>query len=90
MTPENFSLFKMNSYHRIFNNSTVGAQKPKWISPRSQLAICSGLVSIQVRPDLVVTFLYRIKASGESGAVEPDIEITQTNCSLPVINVSEE
>ena len=85
-----FTLFKMNSFHRIFNNSTVGAQKPKWISPRSQLAICSGLVSIQVRPDLVVTFLYRIKASRESGAVGPDIEITQTNCSLPVINVSEE
>ena len=36
------------SFLRIFNNSTVGAQKPKWISPRSQLAICSGLVSIQV------------------------------------------
>ena len=33
---------------RIFNNSTTGAQKPKWISPRSQVAICSGLVSIQV------------------------------------------
>ena len=36
-------------FERIFNNSTVGAQKPKWISPRSQVAICSGLVSIQVK-----------------------------------------
>ena len=58
MTPENFSLFKMNSYHRIFNNSTVGAQKPKWISPRSQLAICSGLVSIQVRTDQALLKLF--------------------------------
>ena len=40
---ENWKLWK-----RIFNNSTTGAQKPKWISPRSQVAICSGLVSIQV------------------------------------------
>ena len=47
-----FTSFIINSFNRIFNNSTAGAQKPKWISPRSQLAICSGLVSIQVRPDL--------------------------------------
>ena len=48
----------MNSFHRIFNNSTVGAQKPKWISPRSQLAICSGLVSIQVRTDQALLELF--------------------------------
>ena len=71
MTPENFSLFKMNSYHRIFNNSTVGAQKPKWISPRSQLAICSGLVSIQVRTDQVLVELFSKELKqAESGAVE--------------------
>ena len=48
----------MNSSPRIFNNSTVGAQKPKWISPRSQLAICSGLVSIQVRTEQVLLKLF--------------------------------
>merc|ERR1719179_99770 len=39
---------KTNRISRIFSNTSKGAQKPKWISPKSQLFICSGLISIQL------------------------------------------
>lgn len=59
---------KTNRISRIFSNTHKGAQKPKWISPRSQLAICSGLISIQLLgvivwiivepPDTQVIYMY--------------------------------
>ncbi|KAK9873211.1 hypothetical protein WA026_021443 [Henosepilachna vigintioctopunctata] len=39
---------KTNRIYRIFNAGKRSARRPSFISPRSQLLICSGLVSIQV------------------------------------------
>jgi len=41
-------LTKTNSIARIFNAGKKSARPPRFISPRSQLAICSGLVLVQV------------------------------------------
>ena len=69
------------SFLRIFNNSTVGAQKPKWISPRSQLAICSGLVSIQVSEEWVRPFkLWAAAVQSHSGATVGITDISSYPC----------
>lgn len=41
-------LTKTNRISRIFKHGKQSAKRPKLISPRSQLAICSGLTSVQV------------------------------------------
>ncbi|XP_076678779.1 metabotropic glutamate receptor B isoform X2 [Andrena cerasifolii] len=41
-------LTKTNRISRIFNASTHSAKRPSFISPRSQLIICSGLVFVQI------------------------------------------
>ncbi|OAD59765.1 Metabotropic glutamate receptor 7 [Eufriesea mexicana] len=41
-------LTKTNRISRIFNASKHGAKRPSFISPRSQLIICSGLVFVQI------------------------------------------
>ena len=41
-------LTKTNRISRIFNASKQSAQRPNFISPKSQLCICSGIVFIQV------------------------------------------
>ena len=41
-------LTKTNRISRIFNASKQSAQRPNFISPKSQLCICSGIVLIQV------------------------------------------
>ncbi|XP_054009376.1 metabotropic glutamate receptor 2-like isoform X1 [Hylaeus anthracinus] len=41
-------LTKTNRISRIFNASKHSAKRPSFISPRSQLIICSGLVSVQI------------------------------------------
>lgn len=39
---------KTNRISRIFNAGKRTAKRPSFITPRSQLIICSGLVSVQV------------------------------------------
>lgn len=41
-------LTKTNRISRIFNASKHSAKRPSFISPRSQLIICSGLVFVQI------------------------------------------
>lgn len=41
-------LTKTNRISRIFNAGKHSAKRPSFISPRSQLIICSGLVGVQV------------------------------------------
>ncbi|XP_076639912.1 metabotropic glutamate receptor B isoform X2 [Colletes latitarsis] len=41
-------LTKTNRISRIFNAGKHGAKRPSFISPRSQLIICSGLVFVQI------------------------------------------
>lgn len=41
-------LTKTNRISRIFKHGKQSAKRPSFISPRSQLVICSGLTSIQV------------------------------------------
>ena len=41
-------LTKTNRISRIFNASKQSAQRPNFISPKSQLCICSGIVLVQV------------------------------------------
>lgn len=42
-------LTKTNRIARIFNAGKHSARRPSFISPRSQLIICTGLVGVQVR-----------------------------------------
>jgi metabotropic X receptor len=42
-------LTKTNRIARIFNAGKRTAKRPSFISPRSQLFICSGLVGVQVK-----------------------------------------
>lgn len=42
-------LTKTNRISRIFKHGKQSAKRPSFISPRSQLVICSGLTSIQVK-----------------------------------------
>jgi metabotropic X receptor len=42
-------LTKTNRIARIFNAGKRTAKRPSFISPRSQLLICSGLVGVQVK-----------------------------------------
>ncbi|KAG8336090.1 hypothetical protein J6590_053313 [Homalodisca vitripennis] len=44
-------LTKTNRISRIFNAGKRTAKRPSFITPKSQLIICSGLVSLQVQPD---------------------------------------
>ncbi|XP_014258597.1 metabotropic glutamate receptor 2-like [Cimex lectularius] len=46
-------LTKTNRISRIFNASKRTAKRPNFITPRSQLIICSGLVSVQVLVNVV-------------------------------------
>ncbi|TRY70320.1 hypothetical protein TCAL_08251 [Tigriopus californicus] len=39
---------KTNRIYRIFHGCMKGNQKPAYISPKSQLVICSGLISVQL------------------------------------------
>lgn len=41
-------LTKTNRISRIFKHGKQSAKRPSFISPRSQLVICSGLTSVQV------------------------------------------
>lgn len=41
-------LTKTNRISRIFNDGRQSAKRPSFISPRSQLIICSGLVFVQI------------------------------------------
>ncbi|XP_023327303.1 metabotropic glutamate receptor 8 [Eurytemora carolleeae] len=61
-------LTKTNRISRIFSSCAKGNQKPKWISPRSQVLICLGFVSVQMvgvitwlmfyPPDTQVMYMY--------------------------------
>lgn len=42
-------LTKTNRIARIFQASKVSAKRPNFISPQSQLIICSALISVQVK-----------------------------------------
>ncbi|XP_038054376.1 metabotropic glutamate receptor 3-like [Patiria miniata] len=46
-------LTKTNRIARIFDSASRSAQRPKYISPKSQLVICFGLVSVQLFGELV-------------------------------------
>lgn len=54
-------LTKTNRISRIFNAGKHSAKRPSFISPRSQLIICSGLVFIQVTTDLQPHTHYSMK-----------------------------
>ena len=41
-------LTKTNRISRIFNASKLSAKRPNFISPKSQLCICTGIVLVQV------------------------------------------
>lgn len=51
-------LTKTNRIARIFAASKHSARRPEFISPKSQLLICSALVSIQVMPMLPISVGY--------------------------------
>lgn len=51
-------LTKTNRISRIFNAGKHSAKRPSFISPRSQLIICSGLVFIQVAQCTVFLYLF--------------------------------
>lgn len=52
-------LTKTNRISRIFNASKRTAKRPSFITPRSQLIICSGLVFVQVTFFLIHSLLER-------------------------------
>ena len=50
-------LTKTNRISRIFKASSRSAKRPSYISPRSQLFICSGIIFVQVAINLVWLFI---------------------------------
>lgn len=49
-------LTKTNRISRIFKHGKQSAKRPSFISPRSQLVICTGLTSIQVNNSTFLAF----------------------------------
>lgn len=62
-------LTKTNRIARIFNGVKDGAQRPRFISPASQVAICAGLISCQL---LVVVVWLLVEAPGVRKEVSPE------------------
>ncbi len=62
-------LTKTNRIARIFNGVKDGAQRPRFISPASQVAICAALISCQL---LVVVVWLLVEAPGVRKEVSPE------------------
>ncbi|KAK7909662.1 hypothetical protein WMY93_014346 [Mugilogobius chulae] len=62
-------LTKTNRIARIFSGVKDGAQRPRFISPASQVAICGGLISCQL---LVVLIWMLVEAPGVRKEVSPE------------------
>ncbi|KAG7280590.1 hypothetical protein CRUP_028316 [Coryphaenoides rupestris] len=62
-------LTKTNRIARIFSGVKDGAQRPRFISPGSQLAICGGLISCQL---LVVLVWLLVETPGVRKEVSPE------------------
>ncbi|XP_063304265.1 metabotropic glutamate receptor 3 [Pelobates fuscus] len=62
-------LTKTNRIARIFSGVKEGAQRPKFISPRSQVAICLSLISIQI---IIVSVWLMLEFPGTRRFTLPD------------------
>ncbi|XP_072540676.1 metabotropic glutamate receptor 2 [Salminus brasiliensis] len=72
-------LTKTNRIARIFNGVKDGAQRPKFISPASQVAICAALISCQL---LVVVVWLLVEAPGVRKEVSPERrDIVRLKCN---------
>uniref|UniRef100_UPI00398F3608 metabotropic glutamate receptor 2 n=1 Tax=Pristiophorus japonicus TaxID=55135 RepID=UPI00398F3608 len=62
-------LTKTNRIARIFNGVNDGTQRPRWISPTSQVVICLALISCQL---IVVTVWLVVEMPGTRKETTPD------------------
>lgn len=66
-------LTKTNRIARIFNDGRQSAKRPSFISPRSQLIICFGLVSVQILINVVWILIDPAKAMHHYPTMEDNL-----------------
>ena len=80
-------LTKTNRISRIFNASKQSAQRPNFISPKSQLCICSGIVLVQVLINVIWFLISPPEAMHHHPTREDNLLVCKVNKSPHVSKI---